>query len=248
MRRILYFIAALFLSQVALGVRAHAQYATAACPTVTIECAWQIACPGESLTFMARVEGLPPGVKPQLNWKVSLGTISEGQGTETITVGPEDIVGKEVTATVELVGFKAGCPVTASCTKQVAICCLPRKFDEYGNIPFKDEKARLDNVAIQAQSEPKMRVYLVAYGGRRARRGEATARAARAKKYLVEKNALGEERVVTIDGGYREDPAVEVWILPSDVLPPGPSPTLQPEDVEIIDRPVKRPSTSRRNR
>ena len=28
------------------------------------------------------------------------------------------------------------------------------KFDEYGNIRFNDEKARLDNYAIQLQNEP----------------------------------------------------------------------------------------------
>ena len=28
------------------------------------------------------------------------------------------------------------------------------KFDEYGNIKFNDEKARLDNYAIQLQNEP----------------------------------------------------------------------------------------------
>ncbi len=28
------------------------------------------------------------------------------------------------------------------------------KFDEYGNIKFNDEKARLDNYAIQLQNQP----------------------------------------------------------------------------------------------
>jgi len=247
MRRILYFIAALFLSPLALGVSAHGQYATAACPTVAVECPEDVIRPFVPLTFKARVEGLPPGVQPQFNWKVSTGTISEGQGTTTITVNPDGI-GQFVTATVELVGFKASCPTTASCTKQIAGCGLIRKFDEYGNISFSDEKARLDNVAIQAKSEPNSRVYIVAYGGRRAVKGEAETRAARAKKYLIEENELGEERVVTIDGGHREDLTVEIWILPPDASPPTPSPTLQPEDVEIIDPPVKRTPSARRNR
>ncbi len=248
MRRIVYFIAALFLSQVALVVRAPAQYATAVCPTVKIECSSEMVCPGSPLTFTATVEGLPSGVTPQLNWKVSLGTISEGQGTQTITVAPEEIIGQSVTATVELVGFKSGCPLTASCTKQTAICCLPRKFDEYGNIAFEDEKARLDNVAMQAKMEPTSQVYLIAYAGRRARVGEAEAKAARAKKYLVEGNGLDAERVITIDGGYREDLTVEVWIRPANMGAPLASPTLQPSDVEIISQPVKRKPNARRNR
>ena len=41
----------------------------------------------------------------------------------------------------------------------------PRKIDEYGNIRFNDEKARLDNFAIELQNDPTAQGYLVCYGG-----------------------------------------------------------------------------------
>ena len=53
-----------------------------------------------------------------------------------------------------------------------------RKFDEYGNIRFNDEKARLDNFAIQLQNEPTSQGYIIGYGSCDA---EGSTRANRAK-------------------------------------------------------------------
>lgn len=62
-----------------------------------------------------------------------------------------------------------------------------RAFDEYGTICWENEKARLDNFAIQLLNEnPTTLGHLIVYDGQRACRGEAVGRAMRAKKYLVE--------------------------------------------------------------
>src|SRR5215813_4741387 len=42
----------------------------------------------------------------------------------------------------------------------------PVKFDEYGDIMFRDEKARLDNAAIQLSHEKGYILYLVIYAGK----------------------------------------------------------------------------------
>ena len=63
--------------------------------------------------------------------------------------------------------------------------CDPIVFDEYTNIPFKEEKARLDNLAIQLQLDPNYIGYFLVYAGQRSCIGEAQARAVRAKNYLV---------------------------------------------------------------
>ena len=39
-----------------------------------------------------------------------------------------------------------------------------RKFDEYADLRFNDEKARLDNLAIQLQQEPGAQAYYVIFG------------------------------------------------------------------------------------
>jgi hypothetical protein len=53
----------------------------------------------------------------------------------------------------------------------------PVKFDEWADIPFSDEKARLDNAALTVQKQmPRNVIYLVIYAGQRACVGEAKAR------------------------------------------------------------------------
>src|ERR1044071_10340058 len=70
-----------------------------------------------------------------------------------------------------------------------------RKFDEYGDIAFDDEKARLDNFAIELKSDPNAVGYLIVYGGRVSVKGIAKTRALRAKQYLVKKRGLTSNRI-----------------------------------------------------
>jgi hypothetical protein len=98
----------------------------------------------------------------------------------------------------------------------------PTKFDEYGNIRFNDEKARLDNYAIQLQNDPTSQGTIIAFGSCA---GEAQARADRAKDYLVNTRGIDAGRIVTVDGGCREELVVELWIVPSGAAAPTPSNT-----------------------
>ena len=51
-----------------------------------------------------------------------------------------------------------------------------RKFDEYGDIRFNDEKARLDNYAIQLQNEPGIAPATIVVFGNCAGAGQAQRR------------------------------------------------------------------------
>lgn len=216
------------------------------CPTVTVTCPDTVD-EGGSITFTANVTGGDPSVTPTYNWSVSSGTISSGQGTPTITVTGA-AGGASVTATVNVGGYPPECNTTASCTTTINQRRVARLFDQYGNIAFNDEKARLDNFAIQLQNEPGSQGYIIAYAGRRARTGEAQARADRAKDYLVNTRGIDPGRIVTVDGGYREDLTVELWIVPQGATPPTASPTLQPSDVTIITGGTGRTTGRRRRR
>jgi hypothetical protein len=112
------------------------------------------------------------------------------------------------------------CQRTASCSFTVGQTVLSRKFDEYGDIRFNDEKARLDNFAIQLQNEPGATGYIIAYGARTGPAGQAQARADRAVNYLVNTRGIDQQRLRTIDGGCREDLTVELWIQPQGAPPP----------------------------
>lgn len=97
----------------------------------------------------------------------------------------------------------------------------PRKFDEFGDINCEDEYARLDNFAVSLLEMPNTRGVIVFYGGKvfrskLPRRGDAVARAARMKPYLVERRGIPASRVVVINGGYAENWRVDLWILPPE--------------------------------
>jgi hypothetical protein len=184
------------------------------CPTITVDCPTALVEQGTPATVTANVSGGPANMSVTYNWSVSAGTISGGQGTPSITVDTTNQGGQTITATVEIGGLAPECQRTASCSFTVGQIARARKFDEYGDIRFNDEKARLDNYAIQLQNEPGSTGYIVVYAARTGPAGQAQARADRAKDYLVNTRGIDAARITTIDGGCREDLTVELWIAP----------------------------------
>jgi hypothetical protein len=182
------------------------------CPTLNVTCTDSVD-QGSPITFAATATGGNQTPTPTYNWSVSAGTITSGQGTSSITVDTANLGGQTVTATVEFGGYAPACSRTASCSTQVKapVEILPIKFDEYGDIKFNDEKARLDNFAIQLQNTPGETGYIIAYGKCA---GEGQARADRAKNYLVNTRGIEAGRITTVDGGCRADLTVELWRVP----------------------------------
>jgi hypothetical protein len=105
----------------------------------------------------------------------------------------------------------------------IPIMNKPRKFDEYYDIARNDEKARLDNYAIQLQSEPGSQGYVIVYPSRRAKPNDAQARAQRISDYLVNSRGIDSHRVVIIMGPPREDWLFELWVVPEGAPPPTPN-------------------------
>lgn len=123
------------------------------------------------------------------------------------------------------------------------VCGL--RFDEYGNLSFSDEKARLDNFAIQLQNVEKASGLILVYAGRKATFGEAQIRANRARDYLINVRGINPERVKTVDGGFREDLTVQLYIVPEGMSPPSANPTVDPSEVELIYEKPRRPKRKR---
>ncbi len=115
----------------------------------------------------------------------------------------------------------------------------PTQFDTYGRIARNDEKARLDNFAIQLQNDPGAQGYIIAYGGRRGPAGEAQTRADFAKNYLVNSRGIDPGRIVTVDGGFREEATTELWLVPGGATPPTASPNVDASEVQTT-RPARR--------
>jgi hypothetical protein len=110
-----------------------------------------------------------------------------------------------------------------------------RKFDEYRKLPFSDEIPRLDNIAIQLQQEPDMIAWFIIYAGQKACVGETRSRAIRAKNYIVSKRGIQADRIMWIDGGYREELTVEIWLLPRRLGRPYAFPSIKPDDAQIMN-------------
>ena len=92
------------------------------------------------------------------------------------------------------------------------------KFDEFGDINCEDEMARLDSFAVNLQARPHTKGAIIFYGGKTfrgklPRRGDAAARAARLKPYLVRRRGLPADRVIIINGGYAEEWHAELWVV-----------------------------------
>lgn len=191
------------------------------CPSIVISCPDTVRV-GEAITFNASVTNLATGITPQYQWTVSGGTITSGQGTTSITVDTTGLAGQPVNARLSVLGFNLDC--TAQCTTQIPFIPEPRKFDEFGDIARDDEKARLDNFAIQLQQEPEAQGYIFIYTGtgRRIRPDYAQRRTARIRDYLINSRGLDSRRLVIMEGPPRTDPTVELWIVPPGSTPPTP--------------------------
>jgi hypothetical protein len=111
---------------------------------------------------------------------------------------------------------------------------LVRLFDQYGNIPWKYEKRRLDNLAKLLINEPKVVTHIIVYAGQRYCPKDAPSRARRAKDYLINVHGISYDRVIWREGGHREDLTVEIYIKLRGEAEPSASPTLGPSDVQII--------------
>lgn len=192
------------------------------CPSIILSCPDSAPSSGP-VTFTANVSGIPANITPVYNWTVSAGTIISGQGTRTIQVDTAGLGGQAIRATLDVAGFNLTC--AATCTVQVPVLPLyPNKFDEFPNIKFDDEKARLDNYAIQLQSDPRSQGYIIIYPGARDRQGDAQRRASRARDYLINTRGIDAARINVLTGGQRPEQTVELWLVPNGATPPTPQP------------------------
>ena len=212
--RILSFVLLLTLASV---VRAQTSLTT--CATIEIDGLSEVE-PGTVLVFNARITGPIHTTKPEFKWTVSAGTITSGQGTEIISVDTVGLGGQEVTATAELSGAPVGCKGSASRTTQIKppiVCNLP--FDQYGDINFEDEAARLDNFAIQISNELLSTGQIIMSAGRETFKNETAERLARAKSYIVDFRHVDQNRIITTDCGFAQELRITLVVVPAGVSP-----------------------------
>jgi hypothetical protein len=200
------------------------------CPTIEISCPTGDVTVGSPANVSVNVTG---GGNPSVtyDWSVSAGQdkITSGQGTPSITIDTTTLGGQTVTASVKIGGLPPECDSSRSCSFTVTTPVLPKCsiFDQYNDLRFNDEKARLDNFAIQLQQQPDATGYYAIWGSCD---GEGQKRADRAVAYLVNTRGIDASRIKTVvDPNCRETLTVELHICPPGANPvPSNSATVTP--------------------
>ncbi|HEX8282496.1 MAG TPA: PEGA domain-containing protein [Pyrinomonadaceae bacterium] len=190
---------------------------------------------GDIVTFTADVGYQGPSAL-NYTWTVSppAARILSGVGTPTITVDSSGLGNRRVTA-ILVVDDGSGdraCRQTAQAATGVGALpniTPPKRFDEFPSIAHDDDKARLDNLAIELQNSPGTTGYVIAYAGRGSRAGQADRMGQRAIDYLTTARGISRDRLVFVNGGYREANSFELWVVPQGAEAPRPTPTLSPE-------------------
>lgn len=194
---------------------------------------------GEIITFTADV-GYDGTSSLNYTWTVTPAgaKILSGLGTSTIAVDSTGFGNQRITATLT-VDDGSGEPMC----RQVALASTyvppppsrenpALEFDVCCECTFDDQKARLDNLAVELQNDPSATAHIIAYAGRHSRAGQASMLGARARDYLVNHRGINASRLVVVNGGYREQDCVDLWIVPRGATPPKPTPTVQAGDIK----------------
>jgi hypothetical protein len=171
------------------------------------------------VTLVAKLT-IDPAMVKEFRWTVSAGTIVSGQNTSSIVWDAVGLAGQAITATVEIVGPQTTCATQASQTITLPPRVIWDSFDDYGDIRFADEKARLDNFAIQLLNLPASSGQLIGYAGQRTFPREMALRLKRAKDYLVNVRHLQSDRIISLDCGHRIDLSITLWLVPKGATHP----------------------------
>ena len=106
---------------------------------------------------------------------------------------------------------------------------------EHGDVRWSDERGVLDHLADSFRQSNNQVIYFLIYPGLDSCKDEARLRAARAKKYLVQRHKIPQADIVWKAGGVRTDLSVEIWLLPKDKPLPEPAAfmTIDPAQVHL---------------
>lgn len=197
---------------------------------------------GDLIAFSADANNYTGSSPLTYKWSVSPASarIVGGAGTSAITVDSTGLSRQRITA--KLITDNSSdprCQQSAIGSTNVSASTLPpvqaKKFDEFPSVAFDDDKARLDNLAIELQNDPGARGHIIVYAGRASRRGTADQLGARTESYLVTVRGIDRSRLVVVNGGYRDRNYFELYLVPQGAPSPAATPTVRPSDTRPVE-------------
>ncbi|MBD0326519.1 MAG: hypothetical protein ICV68_08805 [Pyrinomonadaceae bacterium] len=100
------------------------------------------------------------------------------------------------------------------------------RFDVFGDLRDCDLGARLDNFAINLMNEATMKGHAIVYSGKYDLPQRVLAYRERIGDYLVNSRGVEPSRLTVVDGGYREEMTIELWVVPKGAAVPEPTETI----------------------
>lgn len=204
---------------------------TQACPyNVTVDGPDKV-LEGDLITF-ASIDAMNYPTPLNYVWTVSPNSakVTSGLGTSAITVDTSGMGGQTITADLDVSdGLYA-----AQCRQKLPVATIVEsippieaiKFDEFESKTFDDDKARLDQFAIQLQNSPDAQGYIIMYQGtdkNSIRNRNVDALSKKTMDYLVNERGIDPRRVVITNWGSRPTTTYELWLVPPGAKTPVPN-------------------------
>lgn len=171
----------------------------------------------------------PGGLKA--SWKVSSGTIVEGQGTGSITVDMTNAGAGRITADAKISDLPAGCENVRSTTVDVTETSYMISGGPFYNFSYLS--AVVDALLIELQNHPDFSGYVIVYGARSGKPENLTAIVKNIRNALAFRK-FDPSRITIVNGGYREEREVDMWLVPPGAKLPLPSPTIDKKFVTPV--------------
>lgn len=102
------------------------------------------------------------------------------------------------------------------------------KWDVFGFRTTNYMFARLDNFIIQLQNVDYWTGFILLYSGKKTTRKQMSLYKKSILRHVIETRGMSAHRIKLIDAGYRDDPEIELFLLPPDYSPPEPRATWAP--------------------
>lgn len=196
------------------------------CPAVNVHVQpGRVVREGQRIVFIANIAGGDPKVVPAIVWNVSAGTVNQGQDQRRIEVDTTGIgltAEREIKADLWVGGYALECVVQASAS--VGFIPAAAKFGDFGEVDDETLKKNIETLSTYFSQSPD-NLYLIGYAGRNSERGFTFNWLRRIRDELIA-SGLSPRRVMAVDGGFRETPLFDFWIVPTGAQPPRAEPTI----------------------
>lgn len=187
---------------------------------------------GDLITFASfnSVDNTPDPVKYVWSVSPSSAKVTSGMGTSAITIDTTGMGDQKISANLDVSNgyYDEICRQKIDVATNVKPLPKPEalKFDEFDSNAFDDDKARLDNFAIELQNKPDSQGYIIMYQGtdrNSIRNRNVDKLKVRTMDYLVNERGIDARRIVITNWGTRPKTRYELWLIPPGASPPVPN-------------------------